>query len=234
MNTISILIPSRGNPKELLETIKACEDMASEPARLEFVVRLDADDPALKDYVQDIVPTVAWRRSIVKGEFAKWLVGERLGYKRIHDYYEECYKLSSGELLLAFNDDMLISTKGWDVEYERVLEHIPFGVARCEIDEDPGGNYGWAMPMVRRDLCKAIGCFCRGTETCDRIFEAYAQQSRRAAGAAVRMVHKWSPLKPGSQREEVYRYAMDHWPEMTARWNRAATEMAAIVQSLRP
>ena len=231
MKTISILIPSRGNPKELLETIASCEDMAAQSSRLEFIVRLDGDDPALSDYITDVTPTVAWRRAVNKGDFVKWIVGEPFGYARIHDYYEEMYRMSKGDLLLAFNDDMRIDTKFWDCIFEETLSR-PFMVAGCQMDEGNGTNYAWAMPMVRRDLCEAIGRFCSGTETCDRIFEAYSKFPGRGAIAPVKMLHKWQPLKPGSERERVYRHAQSNWGEMTQRWNRAAAEMERACHAL--
>lgn len=223
MKTISVLIPSRGNPVALCNTIDNCLYAASYPDRLEFVVRIDHDDKSHREYRDRV--GLALRAGID----VKLRVDAPLGYRRMHDYYEEMYLLSKGDFLLAYNDDMTIETQGWDVEFERALEPVPYGVASCDMREGNGNHYEWAMPMVRRDLCELIGRFCCGTETCDRIFDSYARQSGRGVKANVWMVHDWQPLQPGSQRNEVYTYAMSHWGEMTSRWDSAAREMVAKV-----
>lgn len=216
MKKISILIPTRNNNDELRATIQSCIGRAMHPQRLEFIVRLDYDaELALLDE--------AWV------PLTKIIIGPRMGYKHIHAYYEECYRLSSGDLILAFNDDVRMESHNWDAIFEDALEKIPYGVASCHIDEGNGTNYEWAMPMVRRDLCEAIGQFCAGTETCERIFDAYAARSKRGVKANVKMIHKWHHPEPGTERAEVYNHATDHWSEMVRKWEDAAMEMIRLV-----
>ena len=90
---------SRNNPKELVATITNCYDKAKNPDRLEFIVRLDYEDPALPSYLYlGNTPTV------------RLIIGPSLGYARIHAHYEKCYHLSTGQFVLAYNDDMIIET----------------------------------------------------------------------------------------------------------------------------
>lgn len=181
-------------------------------------MRLDEDDPTFLDYERCFRPGV------------HWIMGPRLGYARIHEYYEECYKLSIGDLILAYNDDVEMMTTGWDEAYRTALAPVKFGVASAAVDEGNGTNYAWAMPMVKRELCERIGRFCAGVETCDRIFDAYARLSGRGATARVKMIHRWHPPAPGGERDKIYNHATSHWGEMTAKWDASAREMMEMTK----
>jgi hypothetical protein len=209
---ISVLIPSRGNAHLLAESIHFLLSRAANPKQIEIVLRMDNDDPA----------------AIV---FPSAILGPSLGYTGNHIYYEECYRRSTGDLLLAWNDDAEMVTPRWDELYIEALKNTRFGVACADIDSGSDGRYGWALPMVRRDLCEACGQFCTGTGTIDRIFDAYARLSGRGVNAPVSIAHHWQPLQPGSERQKMYNYASGHWDEMNIEWDTAAMDMVARMRS---
>jgi GT2 family glycosyltransferase len=212
---VSVLIPSRGNPKDLAQAIRALIDHSSDPDRIEIIVRLDADDAYLPEYLSVLNPGVsAW---------TKFVIGQSLGYSGFNEYFEDCRRLACGDLIWVFNDDTLVETKDWDIIYETALSKIPFGVAAANIS---GDGYQWCMPMVRREVFDAVGHFCPFPGvTNDRVLDSYARQSGRGTVAAVRLHHALKPLAPGSGREKVYTYARSHWDEMVEIWDAAAKQI---------
>lgn len=215
MTKISVLIPSRGNPKELAQAIRALIDHSSNPDRVEIVVRLDADDPALPDYLSLLDSGIsAW---------TKFIIGKSFGYSGYNEYYDDCRRLACGDLMWVFNDDTMVKTKDWDIVYETALSNIPFGVAAANVT---GDGYQWCMPMIRREVFDAVGHFCPFPDvTPDRILDSYARQSGRGTVAAVKLHHKLKPLVPGSNREKIYTYARSHRNEMVERWDAAAKQI---------
>lgn len=205
---ISVLIPSRGNPSGLFNTVAMLLSRASAPQLVEVIVRLDFDDTAIPEYVRNCFPQ-------------KTIIGPPHGYAS-NEYYEDCLRLSRGRLIWVFNDDVEVQTHGWDARYQEALALIPFGVAGAHIK---GDHYQWCMPMVQREVFDRAGCFCPSEETCDRIFESYGRQSGRGVIADVVLNHPQRPLEDGSQRAEKYKYAQSHWAEMCAKWDGAAALM---------
>lgn len=214
---ISVLIPSRGNPKELHSLLSNLENFADAPASVEFVLRLDSDDPALKGY-----------SLMIDLKKHKTIIGDPLGYGGVHQYVEECYQLAEGDLLWLCNDDVECETVGWDTGYMAALEHIPFGVACSIVKETNGHNYPWCMPLISGDLCRAIGRFCLGEgpyDAYDRVVESYARQTGRWAQAEVRLHHKRTVLKKGSERERVESHVRSNWEQCSRRWDDCARRM---------
>jgi hypothetical protein len=209
---ISVLIPSRGNAHLLAESIHFLLSRAANPKEIEILLRMDDDDPGAM-------------------VFPSAILGPSLGYTGNHIYYEECYRRSTGDLLLAWNDDAEMVTPRWDELYIEALKNTPFGVAGAAIHQGTADRYDWALPMVRRDLCEACGQFCAGTGTIDRIFDAYARLSGRGVMAPVNVAHHLRPLEPGSEREAMYLHAGRDWTDMCREWDAAAALMIARVQS---
>ena len=209
---ISVLIPSRDNPQGLAAAIKSLLSTAANPHAIEIVLRMDRDDPT-------------------SGGFPTSILGPSLGYAGNHIYLEECYRRSTGDLLLGWNDDAEMVTPRWDELYTEALKNTPFGVAGATVDQGAADGYAWAFPMVRRDLCEACGEFCAGTGTVDRIFDAYARLSGRGVMAPVSIAHHVRPLQPGSEREAMYLHAGRDWTDMCREWDADAALMVQRVQA---
>jgi hypothetical protein len=98
---ISVLVPSRGRPGELAGALASLRDRAISPGRVEYLVALDADDPA--DYGEALA-----------GVYAIHVAAERYGYQHLHLYWNELAKLARGDWLMMWNDDTAMLTAGWD------------------------------------------------------------------------------------------------------------------------
>src|SRR5260221_3585150 len=220
---ISVLIPSRGNPTELAKSIRALLDCSSDPDRIEIIIRLDADDTALPDYLSLLNSGIS--------PWTKYIIGQSLGYSGFNEYFEDCRRLACGDLMWVFNDDVLVETKDWDIIYETSLSKIPFGVAAANIT---GDGYQWCILMVRREVFDAVGHFCPYPGlTNDRILHSYARQSGRGTVAAVHLHHELKPLDPGSGRDKIYTYARSNWDEMVVRWDSAAKQILEMTNKVR-
>lgn len=98
---ISVLLPSRGRPKALAETVTGLLDLAADPGGIEILVAADPDDTATQ------TATLPHQAHI-------WTAPERYGYPRLHEYVNRLAEQASGDWLMLWNDDARILTTGWD------------------------------------------------------------------------------------------------------------------------
>lgn len=106
---ISVLLPSRGRPQPLAETVSTLLELADKPNGIQILIAADPDDqPTLH-------ASLPWQVSI-------WRAPERYGYPRLHEYVNRLAEQADGEWLMLWNDDARILTTGWD---RLVEEHEP-------------------------------------------------------------------------------------------------------------
>lgn len=146
---ISVLLPSRGRPKALLESIGSLLDNADEPDGIEILIAADADDqPTLLAAAQ--LPSQA----------NMWASPVRYGYEGLHEYVNWLSGEVTGEWMMMWNDDARMLTEGWDTIIEQTQAFLPApgGVLWPLANHDAGGNlfpiwpYAWrhAMGYVSR------------------------------------------------------------------------------------
>lgn len=134
---ISVLLPSRGRPQSLIDSIGSLRVMADDPGQLEIFVAADFDDP----------DTAAAARA---SRAHCWVAPERYGYHRLHEYVNQLAHQVSGEWLLLWNDDARMLTSGWD---SRVAEAPP-GVLWPRHNDSPLLNI---FPVAHRSLIEVLG-----------------------------------------------------------------------------
>ncbi len=134
---ISVLLPSRGNPALLERSVRSLRGHASR--RLEILVAADDDDPDTA------------RKA---GELAVLrLIRKRAGYDRLHVYYQDLAAMASGDWLLVWGDDCVMTTDGWD----DIIESLPSGVLVADLASTHSQHC--CFPAVRRAAVEAIGMF---------------------------------------------------------------------------
>lgn len=139
---LTVMIPSRERPLQLKATI-ASYYQNCKPGGVEFIVRLDDDDPTLNQSIQEA-------RLI-----AKIIIGPRLhGYESIHTFCNEMLQLAKGDWIMLGNDDATMVTKGWD-------EVLGAEKPRCILlnPNDDSGNHAHIFPIVNRKICIELGHF---------------------------------------------------------------------------
>lgn len=107
---ISVLVPSRGRPVDLIRMMVSAYKMAVHERSVEFVVRLDDDDPKKVGYFTPPVKGV------------KYITGPRT---LLSECWNECYAQASGEILMHAGDDITFNTPGWDVRVREEFAKIP-------------------------------------------------------------------------------------------------------------
>lgn len=140
---ISMLLPARGRPTHLKESVMSVFDLAAKPDEVEVIVRLDDNDPCLTDEIRVLQ---AWPKHV------HVYVGDRVGYRAMHTMYNGCANIAVGDYLFVWNDDIFMVSKDWDL----LLQDAPlFSVQfpRRDIVEhaDP------TLPVVGRPIYEAMG-----------------------------------------------------------------------------
>ncbi|GAA1888250.1 hypothetical protein GCM10009837_07620 [Streptomyces durmitorensis] len=108
---ISVLLPSRGRPQPLAETVATLLELADKPGGIQILIAADPDDqPTLQ-------APVPWQASV-------WAAPERYGYPRLHEYVNRLAEQADGDWLMLWNDDARILTEDWD----RLVEERAPGV----------------------------------------------------------------------------------------------------------
>lgn len=98
---ISVLLPSRGRPKALTETVEGLLDLADRPGSIQILIAADPDDP--DTHAVDL----PWQA-------AMWTASERYGYPQLHEYVNRLAQRADGDWLMLWNDDARMLTPGWD------------------------------------------------------------------------------------------------------------------------
>ena len=89
----------------LQDSVLSLLQRAADPATVEILVAFDPDDPSATE-AGGLLAELPSVRVIY--------APERYGYPRLHDYYNMLAAEASGEWLLIWNDDVTMSTQGWD------------------------------------------------------------------------------------------------------------------------
>lgn len=142
---VSILIPSRKRPHGLGNTIRSLIKHAHDPSNIEILLRFDRDDEA---------SIIWWNEN--KEEFKKYckaFASDRVpgGYENLHIMYNELAEKSTGDFLFIFNDDLLMTTDGYD--------NILSSISEKNIILQPSWNHrSWnTFPIISREVYETIG-----------------------------------------------------------------------------
>lgn len=117
---ISVLLPSRGRPDDLEDSIRSLMDLADDPREVEILVGIDPDDRLVRARVQSL--SFEFGHCNVFG----WEAPFRHGYKQIHQYFNFLAGEATGEWLMLWNDDARMETEGWDTIIHHAQE-VPGG-----------------------------------------------------------------------------------------------------------
>ena len=176
---VSVLVPSRERPGLLRRSLASLGK-----GDFEVLVRVDADDPSLSAY----------------DGLANLVVGPRLGYARLHEYYNELAARARGNWLLIWNDDSLMETQDWLEVVRGYGEQLV--VLNPETNHD---NYAIDMnvfPILPRALFEALGHLSLSRHT-DSWIEAVARELGIMVRSPIRIHHDRADLT-GNNADAVY------------------------------
>jgi len=150
---ISVLIPSRGRPSQLARAVISAHKMATHERRIEFVVRLDEDDPARHDYF--------WPK--FKG--VNYIVGER---GLLSEMWNECYGHATGEIVMHGGDDLVFRTPGWDQQVREAFAASDDKILLVQGDDlSPNREALATHGFVHRRWVETVGYFLPPLFSCD-------------------------------------------------------------------
>lgn len=147
-NICSVLIPSRARVDKLAKCIESFVVAELDRTDFEILVRIDHDDPQLRDY-----------EMLALGHpYIRLFVGPRFGFRRMSEYLEELSKASNAYWNLHFNDDATIAGS-WLTQLERVPKEWHYAV--CEWHNLGGSSYqydfGGPFPFLPRCFWEFYG-----------------------------------------------------------------------------
>lgn len=158
---ISILTPTRNRPNNCERFIKSIYSTCSERKNIELLFYIDNDDPALETY-----RSLHTHCQEEYKDFAtvKFVVGEPISVSKS---WNEIAELSTGDVMIMGNDDLIYRTDGWDNILEKELEKFRNGEFEDDIfvawfDDKINWDRHCAFPIVSRTWYDLLGKFTPG------------------------------------------------------------------------
>ncbi len=214
---ISVLLPSRGRPASLTESVRSLRDTADHPQQLEILVAADPDDPLTR---------IAAKHANVD----QILVTEvRYGYARLHEYVNRLAAQANGDWQLLWNDDARMRTPGWD----SVIAEQPPGVLWPATNNGPWLN---TFPVTHTSVITALGHWSLSPH-CDSWIQDVAETAGIHHRIQVEVLHDRFDLTGGhhdqtwAEAQAGYRTSDYHTPAMAAA---RARDAQALTDSWRP
>ena len=109
---ISVIMPTRGRTEVLLNSLKSLVLNADDVSRMQILLAFDEDDSVGYPYYESTVRP--WMEQVGVAH-ATWK-SPRLGYRRLHDYYNFLAHQARADWIVGWNDDAVMSSQGWDSE----------------------------------------------------------------------------------------------------------------------
>lgn len=143
---ISILLPSRGRPENIKRMTTSALETADDPDDIEFIIRLDDDDPTLPQIIDNPPPHTAL------------ITGSRIV---LSEYWNECYDGADGDILMHAGDDIIFRTDGWDTKVKEVFDYYEDKIVFVYGNDGSGvhdGKFG-THGFIHRRWAEAVGYF---------------------------------------------------------------------------
>lgn len=217
---ISVLLPSRGRAHLIHECLLT---PALRPLHLdaEVLIRLDNDDEDVQRYIDKLE-----HLNLIASYLS---IGEPLGYRGMHHYYNELAAKAKGDWLLLWNDDCLMQTEDW-AEIVESHDHT----RPCVLNFRDGGGQN-IFPCVSRPLYEAIGHMAGQCHV-----DTWLEEIGRLADCTVlepriSIRHIRDELDDATKKGSADAYPVtipEFWSEETQRQVRADAEMVQAVAVL--
>lgn len=189
--TVSVLLPSRGRPESLRESVESLRALADRPDWIEILVAADPDD-AVTDLVAQQLGLPCW------------IAPERYGYARLNEYFNALAGMAGGDWVLLWNDDARMLTVGWDVEIARQSVRSDKQVVVCDLWVDGHSPHLCAFPAVWRPAIKpTCEVFSPVTCHCDTWWQDIGRATGTISPVDIRVDHQRADLT-GKHHDATY------------------------------
>jgi hypothetical protein len=141
---ISLLLPTRGRPDNILRLHNSVQETADYPGEIEFIVAIDDDDTSYDELI---------KKGLSNTKFFK------TPRTVLSVYWNMCYERASGEILQHCGDDLVFRTKGWDTTVKNTFKEYPDNIVFVFGNDghwkDTFGTHGF----IHRKWAETIGYF---------------------------------------------------------------------------
>jgi hypothetical protein len=142
---LSLIVPTRQRTAQLGRLLHSLATTAHDPARIEVVLVIDADDRESLVFRFD---RLAVRRAVVPP-------GLTMG-----ELNRSGYEASSGRYVMLLNDDVVARTRRWDRTVRTCLSRFPDGIVLVHTNDNLFGPQLCTFPIVSRTFCELAGGIC--------------------------------------------------------------------------
>ena len=150
---ISLLLPSRGRPDQLVEMWHTAIETATDPDDIEMVVRVDNDD-----HSYDLLRSRGARGQV------HWVQGRR---DTMSALWNDSYDHAHGDIFMHCADDIRFRTPDWDLyvktAFDRLPDRIAFVHGRDGVHDQNLGTHGF----LSKEWVEIVGDFLPPYFTCD-------------------------------------------------------------------
>jgi glycosyltransferase involved in cell wall biosynthesis len=142
---ISVLLPTRGRPRNIKRLHKSILATADNFRDIELIIAVDDDDKSM-DKLLNSPPTNTTIFSCKR--------------QVLSQYWNDCYKKANGDILMHCGDDIVFRTKGWDTKVKETFERFPDNIVFIfGNDGSPhNGKFG-THGFIHRKWAETVGYF---------------------------------------------------------------------------
>lgn len=141
---ISLLLPTRKRPHNLLRFYESVYTTASKPKLVEMVIYIDQDDKT-------------YNLKEIRKAGVKVINGPRIVLSQM---WNECYKRAQGPIYGHMGDDVIFRTKGWDTRVREAFEQFGDRIAFVYGDDgSPGGKDFGTHGFIHQKWIDTVGYF---------------------------------------------------------------------------
>lgn len=138
--TISLLLPTRGRPELAKRFLASVLEQSAHPELIEVIVCVDEDDAASHGITVD-------------GLKLNEIIVPR---QNMGAYNALCLGLSTGEIIIAVNDDMVVRTKDWDERVRDIDARFSDGIYLAYGNDLFKGKNLCTFPILSRRTCQVM------------------------------------------------------------------------------
>lgn len=147
---ISALCPTRKRPENMERLASSMFTLAENPNEIELIFYIDSDDEESLDKALEMKEQYNVRH----------IVGPRIV---LSEMWNECWKVSTGDLLFHCGDDLIFKTPAWDNEviesFSQVKDNVAFMFVNDMSVQYSARNFG-THGFIHKDWANAVGYFC--------------------------------------------------------------------------
>ena len=145
MTDISIIVPTRKRSDSARQMLNSLARTIRHPERVEVVFVVDDDDVSYEGFVFTALP-IRWIR--VKA-------GLTMGGLNMAGY-----RISQGNYVMLLNDDVVVSTEGWDEIVLSAFRSFDDGIALIHVNDHLFKEKLCTFPFLTRDMCERMNGIC--------------------------------------------------------------------------